>query len=318
MLPALLDLFETVDEHDFKSAFRDLRLANLGKGLGDGTLKAPNAGSRMVWIRYSDTHELDVAYLPPGMIAPYRDGDPRVETQGVRVGKAPGSELVQVIDAVALDGRSSTGDNSLMEEVIYEALFARLKNFLQLRASSTGSNNIQVEGPYPYRKPSTGDLTLFLTGFVSAQTAITALTAGQHQLGIVYLNEETNALGLATGTAVTATYTLPSRSEFAFSDVQAVDLELFWKPIIPVYLYYNQSSVVETDFYRDWDLRPMFTSGVGSMVISNVMAVLQYQVQQVVQVVSHHISHIADVLQTQVLDLDPMMTSDPLAVEIFS
>lgn len=317
MLQELGLLSKAVKDALARSGFTDFTLVKLGKGDGLGTLRNPNGMKRDIWVRRSDTRELFTAYLPPNPLVPLRDGDPNIERIEVRVAKPPFIDRFVVIDALSLAGIESIGEVSPMEALIYAAFWTALKNITNLRARpfDPPTNDVLVDGPLWYVNPSTGRLVLYTTTSVGTaiQTAITALTAGKHQLGILYLDQTTNSLGLSTGTAVTATGALPARSEFTDTDVANIALPAYATSIIPIYLYYGQTGVAEADHYRDWDMRPFFQSAVSALVSS-----LSRKVDELVQVVSHHISHITDILQTQVLNLDPMMTSDPLAVEIFS
>ncbi len=265
MLRELDLLTQAISDLAGRIGFTEIAYAYLGRGDGLGTLVNPNGFERDVWVRRSDNQELFTAYLPSLSVVPYRDGDPNVERIEVRVGKPPLIDRYVVIDALSLAGIAAVGAVSPMEALIYEALWAALKNFRNLRARPNDPTNtdVIVDGPLVYTNPSTGLLSLYTTSTVGSaiQTAITALAAGQHQLAIIYLNKLTNTLGLATGTAVAATGTLPARSEFTFDDVSDITLSSDYTPSIVIYLYYGQTAVSEADHYRDWDLRPLFGGG---------------------------------------------------------
>lgn len=265
MLRELDLLTQAISDLAGRIGFTEIAYAYLGRGDGLGTLKNPNGFERDVWVRRSDNQELFTAYLPSLSVVPYRDGDPTIERIEVRVGKPPRIDRYVVIDALSLAGIAAVGAVSPMEALIYEALWTALKNTTNLRARpfDPAINDVMVDGPLWYVNPSTGRMVLYSTSSVGSaiQTAITALTAGQHQLGILYLDKETNLLGLLTGTAAAATGTLPARSEFTETTVSDITVASAYLPIIPVYLYKDQASVQEADLYRDWDMRPLFSGG---------------------------------------------------------
>lgn len=259
---------------DFESSFSDVGWTEiqpvlLTKGDGTGALLVANGRAREIWVRRSDTRELFTAYGSPGLLFRLVDGDVTNETVEVRIGYPPGRStgLKTVMDNDTEAGRSSIGSVSPMEAFLYQAFYSQASNLSTLRArptTPTATNDVSVDGPYFYAQPSTGLLTYFTTGSVGSAvaSAIAALSAGQHALGIVYLDKEANTLGILTGTAVSAAGTLPSRSEFGTSDVASIAVQYYQEPIIPVYLYYGQTSVSETDFFRSWDLRSIFSKGV--------------------------------------------------------
>lgn len=262
--PATLELAETFAAGDKKTGKRFLGNALLTKGDGTGALIVPNAPPRTIYVRRSDTRELFTCYLPQDKGLVLEDGHPEYETIEVRVGYEADSETPQVLDTLTRAGQEAIGVTSPMEAMIYRALYAALGNIGALRARPTSpvSQDVAVDGPYWYKKPSTAGIIYYTTLTVGSAvaTAIGALTSGQHQLALVYLDKETGSLGLSTQIAVTAAGTVPSRSEFGTADVQAFSLGATWEPIIPIYLYYGQPTVTETDIYRSWDLRQQFSS----------------------------------------------------------
>lgn len=269
MLAELNALADALYDRDRRIGYEFYCNALLGKGDGKGTLLVVNGRPREIWVRRSDTLEAFPVYAPASWIVPLRDGDPRIERTEVRIGKAPGIDYYTILDSLTEAGRESTGVVSLVEDMLYQAFYNIVANMKTLRArqTDTASNNITVDGPYVYRKPSTGSLVVYTTTNVGAavQAAITALSAGQHQLGLVYLDKETNALGLALATAAAATFTLPSRGEFTTATLAAIVLRPYWEPIGAVYLYKTQTSVVEADFYRSWEPRDWFSSALSEL-----------------------------------------------------
>lgn len=252
----------SIDHITQKRGRRVVGFALLGKGDGSGTLVVPNGLPREIWARRSDTRELFTLYLPPNSVIAFQDGNAAIETIEMRYGYETDNSRLQILDALTSAGQQAVGSQSPIEQTIAQAYWTPLDHITTLRAapSSPVSTNVSVAGPLWYPRSSTSKY-LFQSGTTSLSTQITALAAGKHQLAVLYLDTATGSLGVLTNTAATAAGTLPSRSEWAYTDVQAISIASTYIPIIVIYLYYGQTAVAEADFYRTWDLRPMFGGG---------------------------------------------------------
>ncbi len=271
MFRSEIDLIaDRIGEGQRKTGRRVVGLALLGMGNGSGTLIVPNGLPREIYARRSDTRELFTLHLPPNPTIPFQDGNAAVETLEVRYGYEADSTRLQVLDTLSASGQQGIGATSPMEAAIAAGYWTPLNQIVTLRGRPTNpvSMSVAADGPFWYPRTATSKF-LFSTGTAALSAAIGALTAGQHQLAIEYLDTATGQLGVITNTAVTATGTLPSRGEWVYTDVQAMSIASTYLPISVVYLYYGQTGVQEADFYRNWDLRPLFGGGANT-ALSNI------------------------------------------------
>jgi hypothetical protein len=281
-------LAKAIDQRHDKSGWTGIQSAYLTRGDGTGTLMVANGNPREIWCYRDDRQAPFAVYLPvDANLTPLRDGDVVLEQIEVRIGFPPDSLQLTVMDNNTTGGRASVGALSPMEAINYGAYYSSAERITTLRAAPTdpASQSIQVSGPWPYLRPSTGGLQLY-TGDTSAlgttiAAKIAALAAGKHQLQLIYFDKETGSLGTASNTAATAVATLPAPDEFVFADVQSITLSPNWTPIIVIYTYYGQSVVSEAEFYRGWDLRLLFAvPRVGALFAQTATATVANTVTQ--------------------------------------
>jgi hypothetical protein len=218
------EITRAADERDAEAGYTEIEYANLGYGDGNGTLIVTGGLPRQIWLHRVTTTERIIAVLPPNGIVPLRDGDADIEHIVVRIGKPPGIRNFKVvIDILTNEGLTAAGSLTPMEAFLYEAWWAKLNQIQPLRGRVTDpvSKSVAVDGPIWYIKPSTNTRQYISTLTIDLTAIIAALSSGQHQLGMLYLDKEAGTLNIATLTAVTAAGSLPSRSEFTQADVQA-------------------------------------------------------------------------------------------------
>jgi hypothetical protein len=250
-------------EQDLKAVgFTEIQSVYLTKGDNTGTLLVDGGQAREIWVhRKTNTQVRDVfAVYDPAekLIVPLRNGDTTIEKIGVRIGKPPLSEEFIVMDT--LNGKRGIGQVSPFEAEVYNAKWVPLDRIIPLRGRPTdpASTNVEVDGPIWYVKPSTNRRKYITLLSCALASTIAALSSGQHQLGMLYLDKEAGTLNITTLPAVTAMAGLPSRAEFASANVEDFDVIEDAVESSIIYLYYGQTSVVEVDFYRAWDQRPLF------------------------------------------------------------
>ena len=113
-----------------------------------------------------------------------------------------------------------------------------------------------------------GDSTGDLTG------AIGSIGAGSHQIAWICLDTNGGTLASQFGAITAATGTLPSRYEFAPTDIMGISINSAYKADVPVYLYHGQDTpgIVELDILRNYDQRfisaPGTSGGGGSVNIT--------------------------------------------------
>ena len=113
-----------------------------------------------------------------------------------------------------------------------------------------------------------GDSTTDLTA------AIGSIGAGSHQIAWVCLDTVGGTLASQFGSIVAASNPLPSRYEFAPTDILGISINSTYKADVPVYLYHGQATpgIVELDILRNYDQRfitiPGTAGGGGSVNIT--------------------------------------------------
>lgn len=89
-------------------------------------------------------------------------------------------------------------------------------------------------------------------------TAITSLTSGQHQMGVVVLTQSTGELDLLTNTAATGGV----GDKDIWDSTEVVDILSGQTGVLPcgsIHLYYGQTTITEADIYRQADPRVPFS-----------------------------------------------------------
>jgi hypothetical protein len=171
----------------------------------------------------------------------------------------------------ALDGLSP------MEQFGNEALFTDPANLTNMRVEVNGTLEITVTRG-TYKRPSDGNMYMFnegRSGFGTGNDSVAAiqaaLTSGQHCVAWVAVARETGKIKVVASSAATAVGTLPQRTQL-ISTIFATSVTTTYKSIVPIYLYYGQTSVAEADVYRQFDARLDDTAGAsGGGGIGNVV-----------------------------------------------
>lgn len=157
------------------------------------------------------------------------------------------------------------------EQVMNEATFTDPANLTNLRVEVIGAKEVNVTKG-TYTRPSNGNLYKFdesrtgFNGHDSINTLISALTSGQHQVAWICIARETGKIKVVASTAVSASGTLPQRSQL-INTIFTISVTTTYKRIVSVYLYYGQGEVAEVDIYRQFDARidsTVSSSGSGS------------------------------------------------------
>lgn len=240
--------------------FTKPQVVRLGYGDGSGRI-VQNPVDRTVYTFTGDIgdnqREIGTAILSQSAGILLQDSK-TLEGLYVEIAIPPGKSQPHVTGMAGSTGLQAAGGKTQLEQILARAALPDLSKIATLRARPVaGANEITVDGVFVYVQPSTGLYQSFDGGTISLQSGIDALAIGEHQLTAVCLNPETGTLVTVSNAAATAAGTLPSRAEFSIGDVLGLDY-LGYLPIIACYTYSGQTSISESDLYRQYDPRPLF------------------------------------------------------------
>lgn len=243
------------------------KTAYLGKGDGTGTITDSTAPQlRTVWF-YADTeagHELGTAILAESAGIPYED-NPQLEGLPIRLGFPPGATELYVIGLNGIEGRRFAGNLTPLESKYTSMAYPYFRDIRDGRIEITQptSLSVLVTGGFFYSQSTTiqmmSDITYDFT------SAVAALTANQHQLAVLCIDNTTGNLAtVATTAATSALGSVPSRNEFTASSISALALGGSYIPLGVLYLYNGQTAITETDIFRQFDPRLFLSPVAGS------------------------------------------------------
>lgn len=214
---------------------------------------------RLVWIT-DPLGGKHTAYLHEGCGIPLYTVSQQVGTP-VRARRVPGRTELEI---TGLARAAATGSSGMTpgEQSVAKIAYPALRQIAVLRVQSskpTVSKSVEVsEAFFDYVDPTTGQQRMFGAGSLDFTTSIAALSSGQHQLAVVYLDPQTNTLLAATNTASSAAITPPYREAFQASDMSNLTIPAWGIPLARVYLYYGQVSIETDDILEHYDPRPLF------------------------------------------------------------
>jgi hypothetical protein len=250
-----------------KYGYTDLQDAYLGKGDGSGEILATTAAyPRSVWCYQNTTEGRTVftAVLSAACGIPYQD-NPAYEGSAITIGYAPNSRVLMVVDSVRLEGGSSTGGTTLVEQQITNTTYVLQNRLMPLYLSPLGGLTVYVN-PSPYYQPSTGSWKYFPGG----DYTVSVPGAGLHQITVVVLDTETGTLTSASNTAVTGTL----KDDFGYYTLQSVTFSPEHLISGAVHAYNGQTAISETDIYRDVDGRVLWTAASAYRLAGAVSAIV--------------------------------------------
>lgn len=178
--------------------------------------------------------------------AAYVDNPPRIT-----IGKPPRSDKNAPYfvkgGSTSLEGMKSQGNLSQVDQIIGLIGNPHIYNIVdfRVRPTDTVSSSVHVETGYYERLSAPGVKRLYPSGSYDLATYINLLASGKHQLALIYMDKETEALGAALTAPSTAAGTLPSRLEL--SDLTSIRLLSRQKELGVAYLYYGQTTIVQSD-----------------------------------------------------------------------
>lgn len=248
----------------------------------DGTVVVDRVNRIVKWRQDTETGNRgpQLAYLWDKSMIPLADIQPGQNVE-IYLGYHPESNEFSVLGQTT-PGLGATGGQTLAEQKANAAQFPQATLITDLRVVPLdGWIEAKVELGH-YTRPSTGVPYKFQDNTRNEASGNTltslqaALTSGQHRIAWLFLDKELGKLRVVAGTAKTALDTLPAKAEFKDSEYQAISRpNSACKYLTPVYLYYGQTTLADTDVIYEWDMRfdtPIESndaSSGGSLVTAN-------------------------------------------------
>lgn len=267
MTNGLESLTKAFAEHTGETGTRIVDHAYLTRGPGTGQLVVDAATRRVYYYQLTSTGNVratGVAVVSTALVLQFVN-DKRYENVAVDLGYEAGDpNTLKILRINNTFGVASVGGNTPAEQISNSNAYPVPANAVDLRSQPTApaSQEVQV-GAGNYLNDS-GDIKLFSTDQTANAThtltaQIATLTSGQHAVCWICLDVSTGKLDTVLGTASSAAGTLPSRKEFNSSSAfNAITVTSPLKRIVPIYLYYGQTEIVEADYYRAYDARHPF------------------------------------------------------------
>ncbi len=228
--------------------------AYLGKGDGNGTiLFDTSAAPGVVWC-YRDVagvRESFTAMIYPDSNIPYQD-NPDFETSKIPVvcfyeGDSP---ILWVTGQASQEGVMATGGATLIQQLITAVSYPAAANLSELRVAPnfpTTDKRVYISAGNYY--DAHGNWTRFGEDWYDFTSAIGALTSGQHQMAVLYLDVTTGNLGALYTTAATGS----DKALWGAADTDAMSILSTYLPLGAIHLYYGQGAIIEDDIYRGAD-----------------------------------------------------------------
>lgn len=241
--------------------------AYLGKGDGSGTIIADYT-NRLAW--YSGRNQPPALARVPTTINIMSLNNPALEGLFVRIGYHPeASDRLHILGVDAGEGQQSLGGIMPAEQLQAAALYPSASNLMPLRLAPEATPSMSVYvNPGAYWERGTGIWAWMAGNYYDATSDIAALTSGQHQFLLVCLDTTDGAIAGVLNTASTGS----EKSVFNAMTISALSIPAAYMPCGAVHLYYGQTSIVETDIYRDFDTRVQYAAnhnpGISSAVVT--------------------------------------------------
>lgn len=255
----------TVLDHQTWTQERDVLIGN-----GYGTIIATGSQLyRMVWWHtLSDTGavlEQGKAVLSGSDIRYEENSNFTANPPPITVGYPPRSKILTVKGiASSVAGNQAQGDvsqNEQFDQVLGNPHIYSIVDW-RVRPTDTVSTSVYIEAGFYELVAAPGAKEYWPGGSKSLASEITALTSGQHQLAVVYWDNNTGAAGVSTTTASAAVGTLPQRTQL--TDISSITLSSGQDAKGVVYLYDGQETpgIVQADIISRLD--PRWSGGVSN------------------------------------------------------
>jgi hypothetical protein len=236
---------------------RFTRYARLGKGNDSGEIVADRS-EREVYI-HEDNRPWSIVRVAHNISIDALN-NPAYEEVRVVLGYPANSQREHVLDIEEGEGSKSLGGTTPNEALQHATLYSYVSNIVDGRIGATTPASTEVfVNAFWYFQPSTGLLKYFGQTQTTTITALlSALSTGQHQMAVVYLNTESGQIATTSNTAVTGT----DRGDFDATTIENL------LQSNPDYIYLGATHLVKDDtaleegddFYRNVDPRVVFNA----------------------------------------------------------
>lgn len=163
------------------------------------------------------------------------------------------------------EGLKALGGLLPHEQFSAMGLNINLSNIVPLRCGATtpASTSIIINAGMYYDPVTPANRILGTTTFDLA-SAISSLSSGTHCMAVIYLNKSTGIISNLVSSAVLGT----DKSEFGGGTFSSLILYPHWQALSLIHLYFGQTAITETDFYRDIDPRLLFGSAISAPYVT--------------------------------------------------
>lgn len=232
--------------------------ARLGKGDGTGTILRAIADRTCYYHNWQGAIP---SYAPLAQeLNILSFNSPYLEGVRVRLGyPAYAPDVLHIVGIENGEGSQAVGGLMPHEQLTAMTLNINLSNLVPLRVGATIPSGLSVYiNPGLYFDPLTPKHRMYGGGTLDLTSVISALTSNTHQMILIYLNRQTGVISYASSTAVSGT----SKEEFSAATYAAIAQYPPWQPLALIHCHNGQTTVEDTDFYRDIDPRPLFGQGL--------------------------------------------------------
>lgn len=242
-----------------KHGRRIIGRALLTRGDGTGTLVADQA-SRLAFYHGATAAGISangMAYLHPTSNVIFQNNI-SYESIWVDIGYMENDNSLYLLGQNA-SGVQADGGVTIIERTVNQQTQPSQAQFADLLVQPLATPTTEVyvmPGNYVKKADSSrqrfpGDQTTDLSA------ALGSIGPGSHQIAWVCLDTGGGTLISQFGSITAAINALPSPYDFSDSDILGISIGTAYKPDVPVYLYYGQttSGIVETDILRQYDWR---------------------------------------------------------------
>jgi hypothetical protein len=260
-----------------KIAIRPGGYAYLGKGDGSGTIVA-DFSKRLLYYYTPSRPWATAPLVTSENILAYNKSV--LENTRVRLGYP--SEQPSVLHILGLDtgeGYDAVGGITPGEQLISAQKFTDTGSLINFRIAPNDPADTEVYINPGWYINTSGDPAFWNGDSTDTllTTAIAALSSGEHQMAVVFVNAATGAAAIATNTAESGG--VNDKELFDTTTIEDMTIADNYVPCGAVHLYDGQTSITENDIYRSSDPRIVFnrtgSGGGDTLPVTDTTAIVK-------------------------------------------
>lgn len=256
---------EIVSLDDLRAAFQGMVTlpkgnAYLGRGDGSGVIVA-DVNQRTVWTFTLNQPPVPVPLIDGISILPFIGTHTELEGVRVRLGYPPENPTVLYVTGYDQgEGHASVAGITPQEQHQAAQKYVDVGSLINFRIAPNDPVDGEVRVMPGWYKDDNGNAAFF--GGDSTDTlltaAVAALSSGEHQMAVIYVEIATGDLAIATNTAESGG--VNNKTDFDTTTIVEMTIPDGALLCGVVHLYNGQTSVTEDDIYRSADPRIPFDS----------------------------------------------------------